>query len=110
MDPRRRTAEAGKGGSLRAAREFLAIYLETDVSHLPLHADHVLKATWAGDAAYVARVRAFIQAQRSAYGAMAHMPVARNYFSDVDGDSLRLNIRFFASDARDGDRTALPGI
>jgi hypothetical protein len=100
---------SGNNSSLRA-EEFLAAYLETQPSKLPIHSEARLDLPWTTEEAFEASVRGFIGEQRQRYAILAGQLAARGYLTTDEASRLRLKLFISASEGRDHDRTPLPDI
>jgi hypothetical protein len=101
--------ESGNNSCLRA-EEFLAQYLETSTSQLPVRADTKLDLAWTSPEAFEAAVRGFIAEQRVRYASLGGQLAARGYLTVDEASKARLNLRIQAADVRTHDRTPLPFI
>jgi len=101
--------ESGNNSCIRA-EEFLAIYLETSISQLPVRADAKLDLVWSNAEAFETAVRSFIAEQRVRFGLLAGQLAARGYLTADEASKARLNLRIQAADVREHDRTQLPKV
>jgi hypothetical protein len=104
------SSESSNDNSCLRAEEFLAVYLETTPSQLPIRSTAELKLTWTGPEAFEAAVRKFIAEQRGRFGLVAGQLAVRGYLSSSEASELRPNLRIHADDVRQRDRTPLPNI
>jgi hypothetical protein len=101
--------ESGNNSCIRA-EEFLALYLETSTSQLPVRANATLDLVWIGPEAFEAAVRGFIAEQRAHFSLLAGQLASRGYLTADEASQARLNLRIGANDVRQHDRTPLPNI
>jgi len=104
------SGEESTNNSCIRAEEFLATYLETETSHLPVRADARLDLVWTNPEAFEAAVRGFIAEQRVRFGLLAGQLAARGYLTADEASKVRLNPRISVDDVREHDRTPLPNI
>jgi hypothetical protein len=104
------SGEDSSNNSCIRAEEFLALYLETTTSQLPVHADAKLDLVWTTAEAFEAAVRGFIAEQRVRYAILAGQLAARGYLTADEASKVRLNLRISTQDARTHDRTPLPKV
>lgn len=104
------SGEESNNNTCVRAEEFLALYLETSTSQMPIHASAKLDLIWASPEAFEAAVRGFIAEQRVRFGLLAGQLAARGYLTADDASKARLNLRISAQDVRQHDRTPLPEI
>ena len=101
--------ESGNNSCIRA-EEFLALYLETSTSQMPVHASARLDVVWTTPEAFETAVRGFMTEQRVRYGLLAGQLAARGYLTADEASKAKLNLRIHAQDMRQHDRTPLPKI
>jgi hypothetical protein len=104
------SGEGSNDNSCIRAEEFLAIYLETSPSQLPVHADARLDLVWTTAEAFESAVRGFIAEQRVRYAILAGQLAARGYLTADEASKARLNLRIHTDDVRTNDRTPLPNV
>jgi hypothetical protein len=101
--------ESGRNSCMRAG-EFLAAYLDTSPSELPIHSKETFVLNWTNDRAFEAAVRGFIAEQRRRYAILAGQLAARGFWTVDEASQATLNLRVSASDQREHDRTPLPDV
>jgi hypothetical protein len=101
--------DSGNNSCLRA-EEFLAAYLDTSPSQLPIRTAEKLDLNWTSDHAFEASVRGFIAEQRQHYAVLAGQLAARGYLTADQASKARLNLTISADDIRQHDRTPLPDV
>jgi hypothetical protein len=101
--------ESGNNSCIRA-EEFLALYLETSTSQLPVRTNATLDLVWTAPEAFEAAVRTFIAEQRARFALLAGQLATRGYLTTDEASKANLNLRISAGDAREHDRTPLPNI
>jgi hypothetical protein len=104
------SSEGSENNSCIRAEDFLALYLETSPSQLPVRASSKLDLVWSTPEAFEIAVRGFIAGQRVRFGLLAGQLAARGYLTADEASKARLNLRIFAQDVREHDRTPLPDI
>ena len=104
------SSEGSGDNSCVRAEEFLAQYLETSPSQLPIRSEAKLDLVWTSPDAFEAAVRGFIAGQRVRFAILAGQLAARGYLTVDEASKARLNLRISADDAREHDRTPLPDI
>lgn len=104
------TGEDMNNNSCVRAEEFLALYMETSTSQLPVHSSAKLDLVWTTPEAFEAAVRGFITEQRVRYGVLANGLAAHGYLTADEASKARLNLRIRADDVRQHGRTPLPNI
>jgi hypothetical protein len=104
------SSEGSGDNSCIRAEEFLAIYLETSPSQLPIRSEAKFDLVWTSPEAFEAAVRGFIAGQRVRFAILAGQLAARGYLTADEASKARLNLRISADDAREHDRTPLPNI
>jgi len=104
------SGEGSNDNSCLRAEEFLAQYLETAPSQLPVRTDARLDLVWTAPEAFETAVRAFIAEQRVRFGLLAGALAARGYLTADEASKARLNLRISAQDVRQHDRTPLPKV
>jgi hypothetical protein len=92
------------------AEEYLAIYLDTSPSQLPIRSEAQLELPWTTEEAFETSVRGFIAEQRRRYAVVAGQLAARGYLTADEASQVRLNLFISAADDRVHDRTELPDI
>jgi hypothetical protein len=101
--------ESGRNSCMRAG-EFLAAYLDTSPSKLPIHSKETFELNWTTDRAFEDAVRGFIAEQRQRYAILAGQLASRGFWTADEASQARLNLRVSASDQREHDRTHLPDV
>jgi|HubBroStandDraft_1064217.scaffolds.fasta_scaffold118221_1 hypothetical protein len=101
--------DSGNNSCLRA-EQFLATYLDTQPSQLPIRSQAKLDLNWTTDQAFEASVRGFIAEQRQRYAVLAAQLAARGYLTADQASKARLNLRISADNMREHDWTPLPDI
>jgi hypothetical protein len=104
------SSEDSSNNSCKRAEEFLAIYLDTQPSQLPLRSQAQLDLNWTTDQAFEASVRVFIAEQLRRYAVLAAQLAARGYVTADEASQARLKLFVSVSDAREHDRTQLPDV
>jgi hypothetical protein len=104
------SGEESNNNSCVRAEEFLALYLETSTSQLPVHSAASLDLVWTTPEVFEAAVRGFITEQRVRFGLLAGGLAARGYLTADEASKARLNLRIHAADMRQHDRTPLPNL
>jgi hypothetical protein len=104
------SSEGSGDNSCVRAEEFLAMYLETSPSQLPIRSEGKLDLVWTSPEAFEAAVRGFIAGQRVRFAILAGQLAARGYLTADEASKARLDLRISAADAREHDRTPLPNI
>jgi hypothetical protein len=104
------SSEGSGDNSCIRAGEFLAMYLETSPSQLPIRSEAKLDLVWTSPEAFEAAVRGLITEQRVRFGLLAGQLAARGYLTGDEASKARLSLRISADDAREHDRTPLPNI
>jgi hypothetical protein len=104
------SGEESSNNSCIRAEEFLALYLETSTSQLPVRANATLDLVWTSPESFEAAVRTFIAGQRARFALLAGQLAIRGYLTTDEANKARLNLRINAQDARQHDRTPLPNI
>jgi hypothetical protein len=102
--------ENSHDNSCIVAADFLAKYLDTTPSRLPILATETPDIVWTTDQAFQTSVRAFIAEQRQRYAILASQLAARGYLTLDEASQLRLRLTISVSDAREYDRTPFPDV
>jgi hypothetical protein len=102
-------ANSNDNACIRAA-EFLATYLDTSPSRLPILATETIDLPWTGERAFEAAVRAFIAQQRRGYAILGSQLAAHGYLAASDASQAQLTLRLMVSEARQHDQTPLPDV
>jgi hypothetical protein len=104
------SSEDSGNNSCLLAEDFLAIYLDTSPSQLPIRSEAQLELPWTTEEAFETSVRGFIAEQRRRYAVVAEQLAARGYLTADEASQVRLNLFISAADDRVHDRTQLPDI
>lgn len=104
------SSEDSGDNSCLLAEQFLAIYLDTSPSQLPIRSEAQLELPWTTEEAFETSVRGFIAEQRSRYAVVAGQLASRGYLTPDEASQVRLNLFISVADDRVHDRTQLPDI
>jgi len=104
------SGEDSNNNSCIRVEEFLAAYLETSPSQLPIRAAARLDLVWTTAELFESAVRGFIAEQRVRYAILAGQLTARGYLTADEASKARLNLRIQTDDVRAHDRTPLPNV